>query len=243
MLRRNLNSDFVGGAYVFPGGAVDPEDRHLNLEPVCEGRSDVDASRRLGIESGGLAFWVAAIRESFEEAGVLLAYDLDGMVDLDDARSAARWGHHRAQVQLRRGMDLLDMHVKDFQPPAPIGPIHQDLAIETSGAQQSRIENLRPVRRRQHDDADAWVEPVHLGQKLVQRLLLFIVSASGCVDAPGPAQRIKLVDEYDRRRQLAGLLEQVAHPRGADAHEHFDELRSGYRQERDIGFTRNRPGQ
>jgi 8-oxo-dGTP pyrophosphatase MutT (NUDIX family) len=98
MLRRNLNSDFVGGAYVFPGGAVDPEDRHLNLEPVCEGRSDVDASRRLGIESGGLAFWVAAIRESFEEAGVLLAYDLDGMVDLDDARSAARWGHHRAQV-------------------------------------------------------------------------------------------------------------------------------------------------
>src|SRR3954449_5017694 len=82
MLRRNLNSDFVGGAYVFPGGAVDPEDRHIDLEPVCEGRSDADASRRLGIPSGGLAFWVAAIRESFEEAGVLLAYDLDGLVDL-----------------------------------------------------------------------------------------------------------------------------------------------------------------
>lgn len=98
MLRRNLNSDFVGGAYVFPGGAVDPEDRHANLEPVCEGRSDADASRRLGIESGGLAFWVAAIRESFEEAGVLLAYDLDGIVDLDDAASVERWAHHRQQV-------------------------------------------------------------------------------------------------------------------------------------------------
>lgn len=98
MLRRNLNSDFVGGAYVFPGGAVDPDDRHANLEPVCEGRSDADASRRLGIESGGLAFWVAAIRESFEEAGVLLAYDLDGMVDLDDAASVERWAHHRQQV-------------------------------------------------------------------------------------------------------------------------------------------------
>ena len=98
MLRRNLNSDFVGGAYVFPGGAVDPEDRHANLEPVCEGRTDADASRRLGIESGGLAFWVAAIRESFEEAGVLLAYDLDGMVDLDDAASMERWAHHRQQV-------------------------------------------------------------------------------------------------------------------------------------------------
>jgi len=98
MLRRNLNSDFVGGAYVFPGGAVDPDDRHANLEPVCEGRSDADASRRLGIESGGLAFWVAAIRESFEEAGVLLAYDLDGIVDLDDAASMERWAHHRQQV-------------------------------------------------------------------------------------------------------------------------------------------------
>lgn len=98
MLRRNLNSDFVGGAYVFPGGAVDPADRHLNLEPVCQGRSDADASRRLGIDAGGLAFWVAAIRESFEEAGVLLAYDLDGLVDLDAGHSAERWAHHRQQV-------------------------------------------------------------------------------------------------------------------------------------------------
>jgi 8-oxo-dGTP pyrophosphatase MutT (NUDIX family) len=98
MLKRNLNSDFVGGAYVFPGGAVDPADRHVDLDPVCEGRSDVDASRRLGIDVGGLAFWVAAIRESFEEAGVLLAYDDRGLVDLDAAHSIERWRHHRLQV-------------------------------------------------------------------------------------------------------------------------------------------------
>ena len=45
MLRRNLNSDFVGGAYVFPGGAVDADDRHADLEPVCEGRTDAEASQ------------------------------------------------------------------------------------------------------------------------------------------------------------------------------------------------------
>jgi 8-oxo-dGTP pyrophosphatase MutT (NUDIX family) len=73
MLRRNLNSDFVGGAYVFPGGAVDDADRHEDLERICQGRSDDAASNQLGIPSGGLAYWVAAIRESFEEAGVLLA--------------------------------------------------------------------------------------------------------------------------------------------------------------------------
>jgi len=99
MLRRNLNSDFVGGAYVFPGGAVDPEDREADLEPLCRGRSDADASRRLGIERGGLAFWVAAIRESFEEAGVLLAYGPDGdIVDLDDEVGVERWAEHRTAV-------------------------------------------------------------------------------------------------------------------------------------------------
>ncbi len=99
MLRRNLNSDFVGGAYVFPGGAVDPADRSADLEPLCEGRSDAEASRRLGIDSGGLAFWVAAIRESFEEAGVLLALDSGGdIVDLDHHAGIERWAAHRTAV-------------------------------------------------------------------------------------------------------------------------------------------------
>src|SRR5215210_1712837 len=98
MLRRNLNSDFVGGAYVFPGGAVDPADRHADLEAICEGRSDADASVLLGLDppEGGLAYWVAAIRESFEEAGVLLAYDRDGtIVDLRDQEQEARFSAHR----------------------------------------------------------------------------------------------------------------------------------------------------
>lgn len=101
MLRRNLNSDFVGGAYVFPGGAVDPEDRHADLEPICEGRTDADASTALGLDppTGGLAYWVAAVRESFEEAGVLLAYDADGtVVDFRDEAVAARFDRHRRAV-------------------------------------------------------------------------------------------------------------------------------------------------
>lgn len=102
MLRRNLDSDFVGGAYVFPGGAVDREDRFDDLEPICEGRTDVDASKRLGIDRGGLAFWVAAIRESFEEAGVLLAYHADGdVIRLDDDGTAARFTEHRAAVDTK----------------------------------------------------------------------------------------------------------------------------------------------
>jgi 8-oxo-dGTP pyrophosphatase MutT (NUDIX family) len=74
MVRRHLNSDFVGGAYVFPGGKVDDADRSPKAEDVCVGRTDAEASATLGISSGGLAFWIAALRECFEEAGVLLAY-------------------------------------------------------------------------------------------------------------------------------------------------------------------------
>jgi 8-oxo-dGTP pyrophosphatase MutT (NUDIX family) len=73
MLRRNLNADWVGGAYVFPGGAIDDGDRAPAVLARCPGRSDADASTRLGVATGGLGYWVAGVRETFEEAGVLLA--------------------------------------------------------------------------------------------------------------------------------------------------------------------------
>ena len=73
MVRRNLKSDFVGGAYVFPGGAVDPADGGPEAEALCAGRSDAEASALLGFDAGGLAYWVAVVRETFEEAGLLLA--------------------------------------------------------------------------------------------------------------------------------------------------------------------------
>jgi 8-oxo-dGTP pyrophosphatase MutT (NUDIX family) len=73
MLRRNLAAEFSAGAFVFPGGSVDPEDRGPTAAALCRGRTDAEASAMLGMDSGGLAFWVAALRECFEEAGVLLA--------------------------------------------------------------------------------------------------------------------------------------------------------------------------
>lgn len=72
MLRRSLSSVFVGGAYVFPGGAVDPADRDPALLAAVAGIDGADAATQLGV-ADALGIWVAAIRESFEEAGVLLA--------------------------------------------------------------------------------------------------------------------------------------------------------------------------
>lgn len=78
MLRRTGNASFGAGMYVFPGGRVDREDAGTEIAPYCRGLDDAEASARLGIDGGGLAFWVAAVRECFEEAGVLLAEPRNG---------------------------------------------------------------------------------------------------------------------------------------------------------------------
>jgi 8-oxo-dGTP pyrophosphatase MutT (NUDIX family) len=109
MVRRNLRSDFVGGAYVFPGGSVDPADAGAGAEAACYGRTDADASALLGIDAGGLAYWVAVLRETFEEAGLLLAERPGGPALLaGDPDEEARFIAERAAVNAgtRRFLDL-----------------------------------------------------------------------------------------------------------------------------------------
>jgi 8-oxo-dGTP pyrophosphatase MutT (NUDIX family) len=106
MLKRHLDSDFVGGAFVFPGGKVDEDDRSELATTVCAGRTDEQASELLGVESGGLAFFVAALRECFEEAGILLAYPAgeafgDLYRPLDDA-AESRLARFRVEVNAGR---------------------------------------------------------------------------------------------------------------------------------------------
>ena len=99
MLRRTLTAVFAGGMYVFPGGRVDDADRTDDVTNLCDGLSDVEASGMLNVPAGGLAFWVAAIRECFEEAGVLLARTADGsVVRFEDPDTEARFNEHRHAV-------------------------------------------------------------------------------------------------------------------------------------------------
>ena len=98
------------------------------------------------------------------------------------------------------------------------------------------------VGRRQDDDRHRTVEPVHLRQQLVERLFLLVLSGHRR-RATRPAQCVELVDEDDARRGLARLLEHVAHPRGADAHEHLHELGAVGGEERHARLPRHRARQ
>ena len=70
MVRRNSGMAFMPGALVFPGGRVDIGDCDRSLRPLC---GDVG-----NVSDQELAYRVAAVREAFEEAGVLLARDETG---------------------------------------------------------------------------------------------------------------------------------------------------------------------
>jgi glyoxylase-like metal-dependent hydrolase (beta-lactamase superfamily II)/8-oxo-dGTP pyrophosphatase MutT (NUDIX family) len=78
MLRRAERAgDLRSGAAVFPGGQLDARDRAAHA--LCLGPDDASASRQLGVAQGGLDYFIAAVRETFEEAGLLIA---EGAIDL-----------------------------------------------------------------------------------------------------------------------------------------------------------------
>ena len=100
MLQRTLTAAFARGQYVFPGGKVDDADHGEAFEPICDGLDDPTASARMGMDHGGLAWLVAAIRECFEEAGVLLARRTSStdIVSFDGDEVEARFNAARHRI-------------------------------------------------------------------------------------------------------------------------------------------------
>ena len=96
MTRRSMSASFAPGAYVFPGGGVDAADAAAHTQ----------SSRRSGQSDLHLTQAIAAIRESFEELGVLLARHTDGRwADQTDIDALDRQGPFAAQC-LSRGLQL-----------------------------------------------------------------------------------------------------------------------------------------
>jgi 8-oxo-dGTP pyrophosphatase MutT (NUDIX family) len=95
LLRRHGLSDVLGGAYVFPGGKVDPRDAELDADthldqPPAEllamlNEPELDPSAAAGL-------YVAALREAFEESGILFAHGATGE-HTAQARALLRAGH------------------------------------------------------------------------------------------------------------------------------------------------------
>lgn len=105
LLRRQLSMDFAGGMAVFPGGAVDARDHAL--EPALwAGPSVGEWAERLGVgESDAVALVCAAVRETFEESGVLLAGESASSVVADT--TGEDWEADRVALE-ERSLSLTD---------------------------------------------------------------------------------------------------------------------------------------
>ncbi|UJR79251.1 NUDIX hydrolase [Sandaracinus amylolyticus] len=89
LVRRTKGAAFMGGAYVFPGGKLDDADRAPALLARVSGLDGESAARTLDEQIDpdlALSLFVAAMRETFEESGVLLATS-PRAIDLPEARA------------------------------------------------------------------------------------------------------------------------------------------------------------
>ena len=190
---------FGPGATVFPGGAVDPADGDPALAERIIGIDDAGASADQGIARGGLAYRVAAVRECFEEAGILLAREAatGRPAEHDDGLATAR-------TELNAGT-------------AAFGDVlvARDLVLDARGA--ARVLALADAARRApplqhvvlrrpapdgedgtHDDnelvASAWVRPV---DALAQH-------ARGHIDLIFPTEMsLRALSHYDALTRVA----------------------------------------
>ncbi|MGO9138385.1 MAG: NUDIX hydrolase [Syntrophales bacterium] len=103
MVLRHVDSKFVPGSYVFPGGCLDQEDYSPDMESLCTG---MDAKKAQAIfhdmsaPEKALGAWVAGIRETFEEVGLLMAYRVDkALMSFDSEDIQSRFRSYRKKLQ------------------------------------------------------------------------------------------------------------------------------------------------
>ncbi len=102
LTRRPAEMKFLGGFYVFPGGAVHNDDYSARVLQRCRGLSVSDAQKLLGRRHEpelALGHWIAGIRELFEEVGILLCEAKSGEpIELRDETTKERFEFKRKAI-------------------------------------------------------------------------------------------------------------------------------------------------
>jgi 8-oxo-dGTP pyrophosphatase MutT (NUDIX family) len=91
MMVRHYEIDFNSGALVFPGGSVDKGDKEIIAAPELYSGGE-------GLDEATLSFRIAAIRETFEESGILLARPKGSKTLVDAKRASEIEAAHRADL-------------------------------------------------------------------------------------------------------------------------------------------------
>jgi 8-oxo-dGTP pyrophosphatase MutT (NUDIX family) len=214
MVRRHHQIDFASGALVFPGGKTHNGDKDLAWEVYAEGWRDVEGHKR--------ELRIAAIREAYEESGVLLANHSDGRRFRGDERAnAARESIAKddrsfldlvKELDVRLDLSALSVFARWITP--PLTPKRFDTFFYVAAAPEDQLATCDGW-----ETVDAeWIEPseaLRLGAA-GERTIIFptkmnlqlLAEASSTEDAVSRARARKLVTvlpkivERDGRRKL-----------------------------------------
>ena len=213
MLQRTLNAAFAGGMYVFPGGRVDELDGIEELEQLCDGLDDKHASGLLQIPSGGLAYWVAAIRECFEEAGVLLARNSQTkqMVAFDEPTIIKRFDEARlkihdsslSMINLCRSENLSLVTNSIHYVSHWITPVGEARRFDTRFFVARAPESQEPLHDSQETIASLWVQPQDALDKLARGDLAMF---------PPTSENLKFLANFKTTAEVLAAAKKVSNP-------------------------------
>jgi 8-oxo-dGTP pyrophosphatase MutT (NUDIX family) len=216
LLQRHAKSEFLPDLYVFPGGRVDAGDHEL--ADRVSGISPEEATRRIETDDPveALGFFVAAIRETFEEAGVLLARRR-GESELISGSLAAELSRHRLALQsgeltlreiveaedLELAADGLVAHGRWITP--EMVPRRFDTLFFTAAAPADHLATHDGVESTDH----VWIAPeLALEQALSkQRQMIFPTLAN--LQTIAEFDAVSAILEYSRSRKIVPVLPRV----------------------------------
>lgn len=171
MIRRVPTMEFAPSTWVFPGGGVDPRDAEVEVD--WAGPSPVQWGRLLGVPADtAVTLVMAAIRELFEECGVLLVGTPSGVLtDIDDSWAVDRAGliaHERsfAEVLRDRGLTLRSdlLFVRDHW----VTPPFEKRRYDTYFFSALLPDGQEPDDLTTESAASQWIRPAELLQQWTQ---------------------------------------------------------------------------
>ncbi|MFP8881519.1 MAG: NUDIX hydrolase [Myxococcota bacterium] len=222
LLQRHAKSEFLPDLYVFPGGRVDPGDHEL--ADRVSGLSAEEARLRIDTDdpAAALAFFVAAIRETFEEAGVLLARKR-GKRELISGSLAAELSRHRLKLQsgeltlreiieaedLELVADGLAVHGRWITP--EMVPRRFDTLFFTAAAPVDHLATHDGIESTDH----LWIAPEMALAQALNKERQMILPTMANLQTIAEFEEVGAVLEYSRSRKIVPVLPQVV-GKGAD---------------------------
>ena len=237
MMERHANTVFAGGMWVFPGGAVDHQDDPAYYQNIATHRTDAEASELMHLESGALAYYMAAVRETFEEAGILLAlHARDESPLVITPANEARFADYRHR--LNHGEIEFKTILEQENLLADVGQMHYIARWITPLGSPRRFDTrfflarVPPHQVPVHDDGELvnsdWVRPPDVMQRyadgemnmisVTERMVRILSAFDDADDAIAAAAR-NLPDERARVHRGTGIITMPGEPGYEDARE------------------------